>query len=1334
MQNARRTLVVSSFVRPLVLAWVALVLSVPGATVAQTLGPPDAAAQLDSRTLRAAGRGNPWMNQEDGAAVPLSVGDGLGNNSRYAWRQIDLDEMGPLEPLTLAAADFDEDGAEDLLSGFGTKQGGLLLLHRGNIDALTPWSAGARERKAAGTFSDAPFSGEGRRLRVDGRPDFLAAGDFDADDHMDVVAAQRGGTELLFLPGDGHGGFGSARPIPLPGTITALVTGEMNRRDGLPELAVAVSDKRGAQVLVYEGPVGALRGEPEAFAVPAPAAALAMGQQDSDFFPDLSVLAGHELLLIHGRDRKLSLDKARRSQVQPAAVSRHKLGFKAIDLALGNFDDPRTVCLALLSADGRVHLIRPPGSRGASQTRAWGVQELASLAADPGARLVRAKVSTRRADDLVVVSPAAGAVHVVFSGANPYPSYADPGTVSLPAAGVPVAVLPMHLNKDALTDLVVLQQGAIPLSVSRTRASMIFTVNSTFDFEGPCQEPPGDCYLRTAIFAANANPGLDEIRFAIPGAGIPVIGVTGAGFGADMPQIVDPVVLDGTTQSAGRVEIVDTKIAVLTRGLELSADNSVLSGLAISNFSGGSILLESANSSFVRNCYLGTNAAGTAAKGTGSGPAIRVVNGFANTIGGLASDQRNVLGGSSSIGIHIETGDDNIVVNNHVGVDIVGTSDLGSSNVGILISTPGNTVGGTTVLHRNVISGNTNSGIEINGNATQTVVQGNFIGLNANGTAKLANGTHGVRVRAPDNTIGGTTAGSRNIISGNGQNGISIEGNTTTGNLVQGNRIGTNPAGTIALGNSTNGVDLVAPDNVVGGTAGVTLGGACTGACNLLSGNVQAGVRMVNSSEPGNTVQGNFIGMLATGLSALPNAFPGVLIFFGKDNLIGGDSAEARNIISGNTLSGVRITGPTSVDNIVAGNYIGLSTVDFMQPNGTNGVEIEGNASNNTIGGGTPEAGNAIQSNQGDGINVASGTGNSLLSNRIAANGSGGIDLGASGSTANDVGDADAGANDLQNFPVLNEASRSVFQTIVRGTLNSTSNTSFVVQLFSSEACDASGKGEGESYLGQVDVRTDGTGNANFVAALQTEPVPEYQVTATATAISTVPRSTSEFSTCRQAKECSVISLTPSSLPLATVGQPYSQTLAASGGGVVYTFEDAADSLPAWLNLAANGTLSGSPPNTNTNTFTIVARDNLGCSGSRTYTLSVNAGGCPAIAINPPSLPTATAGIPYTQTLTASGGTGPHTFTVTSGAAPAGLTLSSGGVLSGTPSNVGQATFTVTSTDANGCKGTRSYTLQVAVDVPMFPDGLGQVVLVAAAALITVWALRRRATGLTEAI
>jgi large repetitive protein len=184
------------------------------------------------------------------------------------------------------------------------------------------------------------------------------------------------------------------------------------------------------------------------------------------------------------------------------------------------------------------------------------------------------------------------------------------------------------------------------------------------------------------------------------------------------------------------------------------------------------------------------------------------------------------------------------------------------------------------------------------------------------------------------------------------------------------------------------------------------------------------------------------------------------------------------------------------------------------------------------------------------------------------------------------------------------------------------------------------------------------------------------------------------------------ISVAPATLPSATVGSAYSQTITASGGTAPSTFAITAGALPAGLSLSSGGNLSGTPTSGGTFNFTVTATDSSTgtgpFTGSRAYTLTVNA---PTISVAPASLPGATQGSAYSQTVTASGGTVPYTFAITAGALPAGLSLSSGGSLSGTPTSSGTFNFTVTATDSSTgtgpFMGSRAYTLSVASAAPV---------------------------------
>lgn len=172
-----------------------------------------------------------------------------------------------------------------------------------------------------------------------------------------------------------------------------------------------------------------------------------------------------------------------------------------------------------------------------------------------------------------------------------------------------------------------------------------------------------------------------------------------------------------------------------------------------------------------------------------------------------------------------------------------------------------------------------------------------------------------------------------------------------------------------------------------------------------------------------------------------------------------------------------------------------------------------------------------------------------------------------------------------------------------------------------------------------------------------------------------------------------LIAILPSTLSAATVGTPYSATLSGDGGTPPYTFAITSGALPAGLTLASDGTLSGTP--TAGGTFTLIkvtATDNSTGTGpystSRTYlSFTVNA---PNITLSPATLAAGTAGVAYSQSITASGGTSTYTFALTAGALPPGLTLASDGTLSGAPTASGTFNFTISATDSS--TGTGPYT------------------------------------------
>jgi hypothetical protein len=360
------------------------------------------------------------------------------------------------------------------------------------------------------------------------------------------------------------------------------------------------------------------------------------------------------------------------------------------------------------------------------------------------------------------------------------------------------------------------------------------------------------------------------------------------------------------------------------------------------------------------------------------------------------------------------------------------------------------------------------------------------------GTAAIGNGFHGVLITftddlaASNNTIGGvpdpvSAPMPRNIISGNERAGVAIYGAGATSNKVQGNYIGTDINGTNAIPNGNDGVRL--GDNSLGaGPRGNFVGGMEVGAGNLISGNMDNGIEIAGAATSGNMIQGNLIGTKANGSTALPNQRMGILVEGAKDTLIGGTSPAARNVISGNGNSGVRLHLATATGNRIEGNFIGVAVDGTAQlANQGSGVYISGDASGNMVGGSNTNAGNVLAYNGGDGVTIASGVRNTVRLNSIYNNNNGlGIDLNFDGVSLNDSNDSDTGPNNLQNWPEIVHFSFDGAVARAKGFFDGKNNTSYTFDFYANDGDNLSSLGEGQQYLSTETLRTDANGYVEF--------------------------------------------------------------------------------------------------------------------------------------------------------------------------------------------------------------------------------------------------------------
>ncbi|MBK7664783.1 MAG: tandem-95 repeat protein [Sterolibacteriaceae bacterium] len=414
---------------------------------------------------------------------------------------------------------------------------------------------------------------------------------------------------------------------------------------------------------------------------------------------------------------------------------------------------------------------------------------------------------------------------------------------------------------------------------------------------------------------------------------------------------------------------------------------------------------------------------------------------------------------------------------NYTGSPVI---ELNGGNLGSLVKGVNLGAGSSgSTIRGLIINRFTGTGIEINGGATSNnhTIQGNWIGLNATGTAAAANGNVGIYgLNSTGNLIGGTTAAQRNVISGNAQQGVFFD--NVDNSTISGNYIGTNAAGTgDVTGTGSN--TLQSGVFLHNGSNGNVVGGTSAGARNVISGNNHYGVEILTSSQ-NNLVQGNYIGTDVTGQVALGNTNGGMSFWgAGTGNVIGGSAAGAGNVVAANG-TGV-LVGNASSGATIQGNYIGVGANGVTAlGNSGEGIRVEGGSTGSLIGGESAGAGNVIAFNSLDGVDVANGTGNAIVRNSIHSNGLLGINLGAAGVTANDNGDGDTGANNLQNFPVLTSAVTTGAQITITGTLNSTASTSFRIEFYSNVTGDGTGYGEGQTLIGITDATTNGSGNAAY--------------------------------------------------------------------------------------------------------------------------------------------------------------------------------------------------------------------------------------------------------------
>jgi hypothetical protein len=521
------------------------------------------------------------------------------------------------------------------------------------------------------------------------------------------------------------------------------------------------------------------------------------------------------------------------------------------------------------------------------------------------------------------------------------------------------------------------------------------------------------CLLSTIVVTSNADSGAGSLRAALAAAvsgdtvdfNISGSGVQTIALASPLPAITQAITIDGYSQPGASANTNGPGLADnATIRIQIDATNGFVA------FDGGTI-------------KLGTNNA---------------------TVRGLS-----LINNPHSNGVYVEpTFTGNIIAGNFIGMQADGVTKAGNVGSGVLIDGDNNTVGGTNPADRNVITGNSQGQVvlaDLGTSASNNLIAGNFIGVDATGAHSVANISAGIQLNntthTNNNLIGGTTPAARNIISGNNTEGVDISNDLdTTGvnnNVVEGNFIGTDVTGTVAVPNGGIGVRVNNSLNTIGGTA--------SGAGNVIAASVLDGIEI---NEPNNAILGNDIGTDLSGTINLGNGGRGISINTSNTQI--GDATR-----HGNTI-----------------------------------------------------AFNGSQDGFGAGIGVASGTGNTILENSIYSNvGNGtfgpyglGIDLNNDGVTLPTTGSPHSGPNTSLNFPLITSAQVVSGQTIIQGTLNAVPNTTYRIEYFSSPTVPLGGTVQGKTFLGLQNVTTNGSGDVAIDVTLSNvPPTGEGAFSATAT-------------------------------------------------------------------------------------------------------------------------------------------------------------------------------------------------------------------------------------------
>jgi parallel beta-helix repeat protein len=661
----------------------------------------------------------------------------------------------------------------------------------------------------------------------------------------------------------------------------------------------------------------------------------------------------------------------------------------------------------------------------------------------------------------------------------------------------------------------------------------------TLPFTSVCNlNDSGGGSLRQAIIDVNGQPpGLYTIFISVPAPQVQqphVIHLLSA-----LPAIHNRVIIDAVSFQLDWDTITRRPVVQLdgaaagqnANGLVLNGTGNFVAGLIFSNFGGSAIILQGGPGNHVADCYIGTDPTGTLSRPNNIGITVRngadhalIGPGILPTAGLLVPG--NVISGNVQAGVLLTT--DSVfhaaVFSNKIGTDYTGRTALPNRNNGIVINQGSSD---NRILY-NQISGNTAAGVSVQDRASHhNIIAGNMIGTNVLGTLPLPNHTGVEIIQALDTIVGrpGKVKNGvikkntrRNLISGNtiGINVVNVQPNLAGGEkgaIIRNNLIGTDITGMAPMPNLSGGI-------TVQNSIGTTIGAIDPFFHNVIAANGNQGVLIAGGSSR-SLIEGNFIGTDRTGTHPLSNTI-GVYVQGGSNNTIGGTLPSSGNVLSGNSAAGVTVVFNQSTGNVIEGNFIGTDPTQTMAVPNAIGINVAQAATNTTIGGSAPGAGNIVYFNSTYGVSISDQStaslvqGNTIFGNgihgisisRASNNTVGGLAPGAGNTITGNGSDGvlvDTGTGNLiegnsiyghprlgiellnhgnlsQLAPTITSASTdtTLNVTFVSGTVFGVPNADYTVDFYYNDNLDPTGFGEGQFYLGTITVTTDAGGNASF--------------------------------------------------------------------------------------------------------------------------------------------------------------------------------------------------------------------------------------------------------------